>query len=146
MCLPSAQSTGAISSFGAGWTSVRWHRALPPLTLNWTACALSLIHISINGKMLDIIQASKKELRLARQNCQMVFQDPYASLNPRQRVRDIIGEPLLVNGIARGKALEERVGQLMHAVGLPPDYMAVSYTHLDVYKRQGTYSSKCEYI
>lgn len=82
----------------------------------------------VDGKMVDIIKMEKRELKIVRQNCQMIFQDPYSSLDPRQRVRDIIGEPLFVNGVARGKALEERVAQLMHAVGLPQEYM-IRYPH-----------------
>lgn len=50
----------------------------------------------------------------------MVFQDPFGSLNPRMTVSQIIGEPLLVNGVAKGRALEERVCHLMEQVGLDP--------------------------
>ncbi|MCE5258635.1 MAG: ATP-binding cassette domain-containing protein [Chloroflexi bacterium] len=82
----------------------------------------------VDDKMIDITKADKRELRIVRQNCQMIFQDPYSSLNPRKRVRDIIGEPLFVNGVALGKALDERVAQLMHAVGLPSEYM-IRYPH-----------------
>ncbi|MEM7539393.1 MAG: oligopeptide/dipeptide ABC transporter ATP-binding protein [Chloroflexota bacterium] len=77
---------------------------------------------------VDLAMLEKDALKQARRNIQLIFQDPFSSLNPRQRVRDIIGEPLLVNGVARGKELEERVGALMDAVGLRPEYM-VRYPH-----------------
>lgn len=53
----------------------------------------------------------------------MVFQDPYSSLNPRLTVKDIIGEPLLIHRVAKGKEMEDRVAELMTAVGLDPAYM-----------------------
>jgi peptide/nickel transport system ATP-binding protein len=53
----------------------------------------------------------------------MIFQDPFSSLNPRMTLLEIVGEPLLVNGVARGKALEERVATLLRKVGLRPEYM-----------------------
>ena len=71
-----------------------------------------------DGKMVDIIGLEKKELRSMRKDMQMVFQDPYSSLDPRMTVLDIIGEPLLVNKIARGKELQERVKDLVKVVGL----------------------------
>ena len=58
------------------------------------------------------------QLRQMRRHMQMIFQDPFASLDPRMTVLDIVGEPLIENGIARGKALAERVGRLMTTVGL----------------------------
>lgn len=76
----------------------------------------------------DLAGLSKQELKEARRQLQLVFQDPFSSLNPRQRVRDIIGEPLRVNQVVQGAALEERVSQLMTAVGLRPEYM-VRYPH-----------------
>ncbi|MEM7030600.1 MAG: oligopeptide/dipeptide ABC transporter ATP-binding protein [Chloroflexota bacterium] len=81
-----------------------------------------------NGDVVDLAQLEKEALKQARRNIQLIFQDPFSSLNPRQRVRDIIGEPLLVNGVAKGKELEERVGTLMDAVGLRPEYM-IRYPH-----------------
>ncbi|MEM7126178.1 MAG: oligopeptide/dipeptide ABC transporter ATP-binding protein [Chloroflexota bacterium] len=81
-----------------------------------------------NGSTVDIAQLEKEPLKRARRNIQLIFQDPFSSLNPRQRVRDIIGEPLLVNHVATGKELEERVSYLMNAVGLRPEYM-IRYPH-----------------
>lgn len=83
---------------------------------------------NVDGNMVDITKLNKDELKKMRRYMQMIFQDPYSSLNPRMTVKDIIGEPLLVNGIARGKELEERVGELMRAVGLRPEYM-IRYPH-----------------
>ena len=81
-----------------------------------------------DGGATDITLLQGRELKHVRRNIQMIFQDPFSSLNPRQRVRDIIGEPLLVNDVARGKALEKRVSELMEAVGLRPEYM-IRYPH-----------------
>jgi len=67
---------------------------------------------------VDIVELSKPELRRYRRHLQMIFQDPYASLNPRMTVGQIIGEPLENFGLAKGKAKEERVRELMEVVGL----------------------------
>ena len=71
-----------------------------------------------NDEMIDIVRLKKEELRKMRKDMQMVFQDPYSSLDPRMTVLDIIGEPLLVNKIAKGKELQERVKDLVKVVGL----------------------------
>src|SRR5690242_20330004 len=71
----------------------------------------------------DITHLSKGELRSHRRAMQIVFQDPFASLNPRMTAGDIVGEPLLVHGLASGKALADRVGTLFEQVGLRPDQM-----------------------
>ena len=71
-----------------------------------------------DDEMIDIVRLGKKELRRMRKDMQMVFQDPYSSLDPRMTVLDIIGEPLLVNKIAKGKELQERVKDLVKVVGL----------------------------
>jgi oligopeptide/dipeptide ABC transporter ATP-binding protein len=63
------------------------------------------------------------QLRLQRRNMQMVFQDPYASLNPRMLVKDIVGEPLIVHGVTRGEDTEVRVRELMEMVGLSADHL-----------------------
>lgn len=76
-----------------------------------------------DGDPTDMATASKETVRLLRRDMQLVFQDPYASLNPRMTVKDLIGEPLIVNGICRGREVDERVGKLIRQVGLRPEYM-----------------------
>ena len=71
-----------------------------------------------NDEMIDIARLGKQELRRMRKDMQMVFQDPYSSLDPRMTVLDIIGEPILVNKIAKGKELQEKVKDLVKVVGL----------------------------
>jgi len=70
----------------------------------------------------DITHAGGAELRLLRRHMQLVFQDPYASLNPRLRVIDIVAEPLVVHGLAANhREAAGKVAELMQRVGLPPD-------------------------
>lgn len=71
----------------------------------------------------DLTQLEKEDLRRMRRRLQMIFQDPYASLNPRQTVGGIVGEPLTVFGIAKGKGLQDRVRQLLDVVGLNPSFI-----------------------
>ena len=66
----------------------------------------------------DLAHLSASAMREQRRNLQMIFQDPYASLNPRMTVGSIIGEPLRTFGLAKGKAVDERVQDLMETVGL----------------------------
>lgn len=73
-----------------------------------------------DGTVVDLAKIEGAELKAARRELRMVFQDPFGSLNPRMTVAQVIGEPLLVNGIARGKELDERVCALMEQVGLDP--------------------------
>jgi len=70
----------------------------------------------------DISGLSRRELRPVRRQLQMVFQDPYASLNPRKRVGTIIGDPLRIHGIADGSEAKRQVQELMEVVGLSPEH------------------------
>lgn len=74
-------------------------------------------------EVVDLVRVGPEKLRALRQEIRMIFQDPYSSLNPRMTVRDIIAEPLVVNNVAQGSELEERVVQLLQKVGLRPEYM-----------------------
>jgi oligopeptide transport system ATP-binding protein len=76
----------------------------------------------------DLAKLQGESLRKMRRNMQMIFQDPYASLNPRMTVGDIIGEPLEVHNIAKGKEKKERVQELLQIVGLNP-YFVNRYPH-----------------
>jgi oligopeptide/dipeptide ABC transporter ATP-binding protein len=69
---------------------------------------------------VDVTNADAKELRRLRRSMQIVFQDPYSSLNPRLRVRDLVGESLEVHGLSQGAETERRVAHLLAKVGLSP--------------------------
>ncbi len=77
---------------------------------------------------VDMVNLKGEDLRRMRQRMQMIFQDPYASLNPRMTIREIVGEPLLVHDLARGKAIDERVDKLLDTVRLNPGF-ASRYPH-----------------
>jgi peptide/nickel transport system ATP-binding protein len=77
-----------------------------------------------NGEMVDILGLTRKELAPIRRQMQIIFQDPFSSLNPRMTVMDIISEPLLVNGLAHGADLKAQVRDLLEAVGLRAQHMS----------------------
>jgi oligopeptide/dipeptide ABC transporter ATP-binding protein len=76
--------------------------------------------IRFDGK--NVTDASNRELIVMRRNMQMIFQDPYSSLNPRMRVGEIIAEPLVIHGLGRGRDIREQVLSLMEKVGLSREY------------------------
>ena len=89
-------------------------------------CLLRLIEptageIEFEGR--DVRALSKSELRSLRREMQIIFQDPYASLNPRMKVRDIVGEPLVIHGLKSKEEKRARVAELLKRVGLDPEYM-----------------------
>jgi oligopeptide transport system ATP-binding protein len=95
------------------------------------------LHRATSGKVFftgadsqthDLTTLKGEPLRRMRRKMQMIFQDPYASLNPRMTVGDIIGEPLIIHGVARGKQVQERVEELLKVVGLNPLF-ANRYPH-----------------
>jgi oligopeptide transport system ATP-binding protein len=76
----------------------------------------------------DVLAMNRNEIRRLRRSIQIIFQDPFASLNPRMSIGEIIAEPLRIHGIASGKAVDERVQELLSLVGLQP-YHANRYPH-----------------
>ncbi len=76
-----------------------------------------------DGERVEISKFTQKQMMPLRREMRMIFQDPFSSLNPRRTVKEIIGEPLIIHNIARGRELEDRVAYLMTAVGLDPAYM-----------------------
>ncbi|WP_337270943.1 ABC transporter ATP-binding protein [Oryzifoliimicrobium ureilyticus] len=79
-----------------------------------------MLYRRADGNVIDLAKIGGRELKAARRELRMVFQDPFGSLNPRMTVAQVIGEPLLVNGIAKGRELDDRVCHLMEQVGLDP--------------------------
>ena len=97
-----------------------------------TGRAILQLYKPTGGKVIfdgkDMSTLRGEEMRLMRRRMQMVFQDPYASLNPRMSVRDIIGEPLLIHKLGSTAERRERVAELMRIVGLNP-YYATRFPH-----------------
>ena len=75
------------------------------------------------GAVVDVARLGRAELRGLRREMQMIFQDPFASLNPRMTLLDLVGEPLYVHGVKSRREREERVADLLRRVGLRPEYM-----------------------
>jgi oligopeptide transport system ATP-binding protein len=97
-----------------------------------TGRAILQLHRPTKGSVIfrgvDLTKIKGEELRRMRRKVQMIFQDPYASLNPRMTVGDIIGEPIRVHNLRQGKAVRERVQELLELVGLNP-YFINRYPH-----------------
>lgn len=77
---------------------------------------------------VDVTKLDQRQLSQVRRNMQMIFQDPYSSLNPRMTLLQIVGEPAKINGLVRGNQVRDHVARLLEAVGLRPEYM-VRYPH-----------------
>lgn len=111
------ETLGLVGESGSGKTTVgrALLRALKP-----TAGSVILHN---NGESVDVTKLRRRDLRGIWRNMQMIFQDPYASLNPRMTVADIIGEPLLAHGIAKGAELKERVVEIARRCGFNVDHL-----------------------
>ncbi|MFT5317554.1 MAG: oligopeptide/dipeptide ABC transporter ATP-binding protein [Chlamydiales bacterium] len=90
------------------------------------------LYEATNGEVIfggrNLFELSKKEMLAVRRDLQMIFQDPYASLNPRMTVQDIVGEALDIHKLAYGSARNDRVAHLLETVGLKSDHMS-RYPH-----------------
>jgi len=113
------ENLGLVGESGSGKTTVG-------------KCLLQL-HRPTSGQVLfegtDLCQMDEEALRRLRPNMQPIYQDPYSSLNPRHNVGNIVGEPLVVHGLARGREVKERVVELLKMVGLEPEF-AERYPHM----------------
>ena len=78
---------------------------------------------STSGSVVEIGRLGRTELRAMRREMQMIFQDPFSSLNPRMTLLDLVGEPLLLHGVRSRREREDRVAELLRRVGLRPEYM-----------------------
>ncbi|NLD74239.1 MAG: dipeptide ABC transporter ATP-binding protein [Chloroflexi bacterium] len=116
--VPGSKTLGLVGESGCGKTTTGRCilRAIEP-----TAGEVIFHHDELGP--LDVVSADPETLKRVRTNVQMIFQDPYGSLNPRMTLLEIVGEPLTVNRGVRGHELEDRVAELLRVVGLHPEYM-----------------------
>lgn len=115
--LQAGECLGLVGESGSGKTTVGRTilRALAPTS--------GEVFFRTNGKVVDLAQLPLGGLKQFRRHMQMIFQDPYSSLNPRMTVLDIIGEPLLVNGMTSRRQREDHVRELLVQVGLRPQHL-----------------------
>ena len=116
--VPTGSTVGLVGESGCG-KSTMGHVIMGGLK----ADAGEIVFADPEQGPVNLVGAGKDTLRHVRLNMQMIFQDPNASLNPRMRLFDLIAEPLVINKVLSGKALEDRVVQLLEQVGLSPRYM-----------------------
>jgi oligopeptide transport system ATP-binding protein len=83
---------------------------------------------SVNFDGTELTKLKPKELRSFRRRMQMIFQDPYSSLNPRMNVQSIVAEPMVIHGLHKGNARRDRINYILNAVGLNP-YFAKRFPH-----------------
>ena len=120
--IPRGKTVGLVGESGCGKTTISKCilRAVDPTS--------GEINLHTEGQINNVADMREKDLRPLRREMQMIFQDPFSSLNPRMNLFDIVSEPLLLNGIKSRVERQDRVEELLSKVGLRPEYM-VRFPH-----------------
>jgi ABC-type oligopeptide transport system ATPase subunit len=115
--LAPGESLGLVGESGSGKTTTArcLLRAIAPTTGE-------VLFRLPDERTVDLARLPERELKPIRQHAQMVFPDPFSSLNPRMTVREIVGEPLVIHRLARGRELDDRVAEVLQRVGLRPEH------------------------
>lgn len=116
------ETLGLVGESGSGKTTTARCilRALTPTS--------GEIWFRTNGQRVDLARLSERALKPLRPAMQLIFQDPYSSLNPRMTVNQIVGEPLVIHRLAKGSELDDRVADMLLRIGLKPEHR-MRYPH-----------------
>jgi peptide/nickel transport system ATP-binding protein len=118
LTLHAGENLGIVGESGSGKTTLG---RLILRTVEPTAGRV--LYRDRQGREVDVTSLSKSELRKFHADVRLIFQDPFASLNPRMTIRQIVSDPLVVEGKLKGKQVDEKVAELLRLVGLSPDVM-----------------------
>ena len=120
--IPRGKTVGLVGESGCGKTTISKCilRAVDPTS--------GEINLHTEGQINNVADMREKDLRPLRREMQMIFQDPFSSLNPRMNLFDIVSEPLLLNGVKNRSERQDRVEELLSKVGLRAEYM-VRFPH-----------------